>query len=147
MSRHRICTILGIVQAKNYPYENKYTCGKGCAVGMFLRNIVTIGLSKKQLGGPMPESRIDQNKIAVQWKARGFSFGVFIDAPGQVWQDFIHDTDELVMVVQGDLDLEMQGKTIRCDLGQEVFIPAGVLHTVRNVGTTTSRWFYGYKND
>jgi len=31
------------------------------------------------------------------------------------------------------------------DAGDEVFIPAPALHTVRNVGGTTARWLYGYR--
>ena len=86
-----------------------------------------------------------QQKIALDWKARGFSFGVYTDPPGQVWKDFVHDSDELLMVVQGEVELEMQEETIRCSIGQEILIPAGVVHTVRNVGKTGSQWLYGYK--
>ncbi len=93
----------------------------------------------------MGKARIEQAKILAQWKARGFSFGIFTDPPGQVWNDFVHDTDELLMVVQGEMELEMQGKRIRCEIGQEILIPAGAMHTVRNIGKTGSQWLYGYK--
>jgi mannose-6-phosphate isomerase-like protein (cupin superfamily) len=55
-------------------------------------------------------------------------------------------TDELLMVVEGDLELEMQGRTFRPKKGEEVFIAAREPHSVRNVGGTTARWLYGYKN-
>lgn len=44
------------------------------------------------------------------------------------------------MVLEGELELEMQGKTFRPTSGEEVFIPARVTHSVRNVGETTTQW-------
>ncbi len=49
------------------------------------------------------------------------------------------------MVLEGELELEMQGRTFRPKRGEEVLIPARARHTVRNVGGTTARWLYGYK--
>lgn len=49
------------------------------------------------------------------------------------------------MVLEGELELEMQGKTFRPTSGEEVFIPARGTHSVRNVGETTTQWFYGYQ--
>lgn len=57
----------------------------------------------------------------------------------------MHSVDELVLIMEGELEVEMQGKTFRPEVGEEVFIPAKVVHAVRNVGGTTSRWLYGYK--
>ena len=36
--------------------------------------------------------------------------------------------------------------TIRCVIGQEILIPAKVVHSVRNTGQTGSQWLYGYRN-
>ena len=49
------------------------------------------------------------------------------------------------MVLEGELELEMHGRTFRPKRGEEVLIPARVRYTVRNVGGTTARWLYGYK--
>ena len=49
------------------------------------------------------------------------------------------------MVLEGNVEFEINGKVLRPAAGEEVFIPAGVLHSVRNTGKTTSRWLYGYK--
>ena len=94
----------------------------------------------------LKETDINQQKIAENWNSRGFSFGIFTDPPGQVWSNFVHATDELIMLVQGEMDLEMRGKTISCEIGREILIPANTHHTVCNGGKTTSRWFYGYKD-
>ena len=90
---------------------------------------------------------IEPSKVAKRWNDLGFSFGVFTDPPGQVWKDFVHNTDELFMVIQGEMELEMEGRKTRCEIGKEVRIPANVIHTVRNVGKTGSQWLYGYKRE
>ncbi len=92
------------------------------------------------------EQRLNSARIKKDWQARGFSCGLWVDPPGQVWEDYVHATDELVMVLEGELELEMSGKTFRPTIGEEVFIPAHVTHSVRNVGGTTARWLYGYKS-
>ena len=88
---------------------------------------------------------IDRDKIERDWAARGYSCGLWVDPPGRVWADFVHDTDELVLLLEGEQEFEMGGKTYRLDPGQELLIPAGALHTARNVGAVTSKWLYGYK--
>ena len=89
---------------------------------------------------------MNQEKIKKDWESRGYSFGVFKDPPGQVWADFVHRTDELVMLAEGEIELEIEGKTQRPLICQEVFIPANVIHTVRNVGNTNNVWYYCYRS-
>jgi mannose-6-phosphate isomerase-like protein (cupin superfamily) len=89
--------------------------------------------------------KLDRAQIAKDWQARGFSCGLWVDPPGQVWEDYVHETDELLMILEGELELEMQGKTFRPAIGEEVLIPARTNHSVRNIGGTTARWLYGYK--
>ncbi|MDX1387433.1 MAG: cupin domain-containing protein [bacterium] len=87
----------------------------------------------------------DAKKVQQNWESRGFSFGIFEDPPGRCWEDFVHGEDELFMVLEGKVELEM-GKQVRlAEVGEEILIPAGVLHSVRNRGDTPSKWFYGYK--
>ena len=88
---------------------------------------------------------VDRDRIAGDWQRRGFSCGLWTDPPGQVWEDFVHATDELVMPIEGQIELEFGGATVRPEIGEEVLIPARAAHTVRNVGGTTARWLYGYQ--
>ena len=90
-------------------------------------------------------SSVDEAALEANWYSRGFSFGVWIDPPGQVWADFVHGTDELVMLIEGRLELSFNGTTLQPERGQEVLIPAGASHTVVNIGATTNRWLYGYR--
>jgi len=88
---------------------------------------------------------VDLDRIEEDWRARGFACGLWVDPPGQRWEGYMHGVDELVMVVEGSVELELQGEIFQPEIGQEVFIPAGAVHSVRNVGMTMSRWLYGYR--
>ena len=87
-----------------------------------------------------------QEKIRENWESRGYSFGVFKDPPGQVWADFVHWSDELIVLGGGDIEIEIEGKSQQPQIGEEVFIPANAIHTVRNIGKTNNVWYFGYKN-
>ena len=62
--------------------------------------------------------------IKQNWNSRGYSFGVFRDPPGQVWADFVNRTDELVVLAEGEIEVEVEGKAERFQIGGMVFIPA-----------------------
>lgn len=83
-------------------------------------------------------------KIEKEWKARGYTCGLWMDPPGQKWENFQHETEELFMLIDGDVELEINGAIQRPSKGKEIVIPAKVPHSVRNKGRTPSRWLYGY---
>jgi mannose-6-phosphate isomerase-like protein (cupin superfamily) len=88
---------------------------------------------------------INRSDVAARWNDRGFSCDLWIDLPGRVWADFVHEVDELVMVVQGRVEFEIDGVFHLPEIGEELLISARALHTVRNLGGTESRWLYGYE--
>ena len=67
---------------------------------------------------------MNSDHIKRDWHSRGYSFGVFRDHPGQVWADFVHQTDELVVLAEGEIEVEIEGKAERFQIGEMVFIPA-----------------------
>lgn len=87
---------------------------------------------------------MDRDAIARDWQARGFGCDLWTDPPGQVWADFVHATDELVMLIEGDIELRFAGQVLRPAVGEEVLVPANTPHTVINVGAKRNRWLYGY---
>jgi quercetin dioxygenase-like cupin family protein len=89
--------------------------------------------------------RVDRAAVERSWRERGFSCGLWVDRPGQVWADFVHDTDELVMVIDGEVEFEFEGRVHRPSPGEELLIPARARHTVRNLGLSDSHWLYGYR--
>ena len=72
----------------------------------------------------------DPGAVALDWSRRGYSCHRFIDPPGQRWEDFVHDCNEVV--------------TVTAAPGDEVFIPKGARHSVRNLHDGTCIWLYGY---
>jgi len=87
---------------------------------------------------------VDPDAVRADWAARGYSCHAFTDPPGQAWRDFVHDTNELVTVVEGRLDLEIAGRRVTAGPGDEVFIPRGARHSVFNVYDGTTHWLFGY---
>jgi mannose-6-phosphate isomerase-like protein (cupin superfamily) len=90
-------------------------------------------------------STVERSAVERSWRERGFSCGLWIDPPGQVWADYVHEVDELVMVVEGEVEFEIDGRAHRPSPGEELLIPARARHTVRNLGRSESRWLYGYR--
>ena len=88
---------------------------------------------------------VDRERVAADWAARGFGCDLWVDPPGRRWEDFVHPTDELVMLLEGEQEFEIEGVVSRPAIGGELLIPAGAVHSARNVGRTTSRWLYGYR--
>ena len=89
---------------------------------------------------------MERNKIQVEWKDRGYTFGVYNDPPGHRWENYVHESDELFMVAEGKVEVQLGKKKWSPKVGEEILIPAGQKHSVRNVGRMTSKWFYGYKH-
>jgi mannose-6-phosphate isomerase-like protein (cupin superfamily) len=87
---------------------------------------------------------VDEDGVAADWAARGYSCHRFTDPPGQEWRDFVHDTNEVVTVVEGRLKLTVAAESVTAGPGDEVFIPRGAAHTVRNIHGGTTRWLFGY---
>ncbi len=86
----------------------------------------------------------NRQQIAADWAARGCSCELWTDPPGQRWEDFTHATDELVTVLEGDMEFEVEGQVHHPQLGEELLIPAGAVHSARNIGSMTAHWLYGY---
>lgn len=87
---------------------------------------------------------IDPHQVGQEWRARGFSCERFNDPPGREWRDFVHDCDELVTVIEGRLLFTVAGETCSVGPGDELLIPRGRRHSVKNVHDRTTHWLYGY---
>ncbi len=88
---------------------------------------------------------LSREEIKKDWTARGFSCDLWVDTPGQRWENFTHETDEIVTVLEGNMEFEVEGKVYHPRVGEELIIPARAVHSARNIGKITARWLYGYK--
>ena len=48
-------------------------------------------------------------------------------------------------VLEGEMGFEVAKQVHHPKVGDELLIPAGAVHSARNVGKTTARWLYGYR--
>lgn len=87
---------------------------------------------------------VEAKKVEASWLMQGFSFGIFRDSPGQEWNDFVHDTDEFVVVAEGELTIRVGAETANCEAGDLVRIPRGSVHSLKTTSQGGSVWFYGY---
>ncbi len=87
---------------------------------------------------------VDREAVASDWRDRGYSCGLFVDPPGQEWNNFVHDVNELVIVAEGKLEMSVGDASFVVEEGDEVFIPKGANHSLKNIHPGTSRWLYGY---
>ena len=51
-----------------------------------------------------------------------------------MWADFVRTVDDLVMPIDGTLELRFLGNILRLGPGRVVLIPARASHAVRNAG-------------
>ncbi len=89
---------------------------------------------------------VDHAAVRSAWLDEGFSFGVFRDPPGQEWNDFVHASDEYVLVAEGRLQIRVGSEQAMAEPGDLVRIPKGVRHSLKTVSKDGSVWLYGYGN-
>lgn len=89
-------------------------------------------------------SPVDRDSVADNWRARGYSCGLFVDLPGQQWLDFVHDSNELVTVLEGRLEMRIGDQRFVMEPGDEVIIPRDAVHSVINAHDGVTKWLYGY---
>ena len=93
----------------------------------------------------MQPTKVDREAVRRDWAAQGFSCDVWVDPPDQIWHDLLHEVDGIVLLLEGESLVEMPEKTVRMQPGDEIVIPAGVRHTVRNCGAGPARWLHGFR--
>jgi mannose-6-phosphate isomerase-like protein (cupin superfamily) len=92
---------------------------------------------------------VDCERVRRAWAGEGFSFGVFRDPPGQAWNDFAHNTDEDVLVAEGEMEITVGTASFEADPGGRIRIPRHIRRSLRTASASGSVWLYGYseRND
>lgn len=67
--------------------------------------------------------QMDAKKIRQQWESRSFSFGIFRDPLGRVWPDFSHSIEEVVILAEGQVEIEVEGQMYKPVIGEETLSP------------------------
>lgn len=80
------------------------------------------------------------------WIERGFSFGVGTIKAGDGIKEAVHDKqDELVFMEKGRYEFVVDKNSFIQEGGEEVLIPAGTTHSIKNLSGRDSKIYYGYK--
>ena len=90
------------------------------------------------------EPPVDGEAVAADWRERGYSCHLFVDPPGREWNGFVHASNELVTVAEGRLELTVGEQRVIAGPGDEIYIPRGAVHSVKNIADGTTRWYFGY---
>ena len=58
--------------------------------------------------------------------------------PGASFPRHRHPGEEIIYVIEGSIEYEVDGKPVTVKAGGVLFIPAGTVHAAKNVGTTNA---------
>src|SRR5262245_7700431 len=59
-------------------------------------------------------------------------------APGAVFPSHTHPGEEIIYVIEGTWGYEIAGKPVTAKAGDVLFVPAGTIHSAKNVGAGTA---------
>jgi quercetin dioxygenase-like cupin family protein len=60
-------------------------------------------------------------------------------APGSKFGKHLHPGEEVIYILEGMIEYEVEGKPpMRLKAGDILFIPAGIIHSAKNVGTSNA---------
>ena len=88
---------------------------------------------------------MNSNLLNLDWNSRGHTFGIFKDSPGQVWADFVHKTDELVVLAEGEIEIEIEGKSQRPKITETKTSKTKTTQAHKNAKNNKSRILYENK--
>ena len=55
--------------------------------------------------------------------------------PGAVLPGHTHPGEEIIYVIEGEWEYEISGRAVKAKAGDVLFVPAGAIHSAKNVGT------------
>ena len=58
--------------------------------------------------------------------------------PGVAFGRHTHPGEEIIYVLEGTLEYQIDGKPVTVKPGDVLFVPAGTVHSVKNVGTSNA---------
>jgi len=87
-----------------------------------------------------------KEEIEKSWTTRGFSFGIGEIKAGDGVNEAVHDDmDELVLMEEGTYEFIIGDISFTQNGEEEILIPAGVVHSIKNMSAKDSIIYYGYK--
>lgn len=101
--------------------------------------------SAHEHSGELPAPKFDAKGIArtetvrTEFDSNRQAIQVRVDfAQGASFPKHSHPGVEIAYVLSGSIEYEMDGKTIRLQAGESLYIPAGAVHSAKNIGSKTT---------
>ena len=107
-------------------------------VGMFAASALLIGGDSAAPQGQAAWSgvtRTDLQRHDLSAPGREVVQATIALAPGVTAPDHSHPGEEIIYVLQGSFEYRVAGKPVRLEPGGVLFIPAGVIHSAKNIGS------------
>lgn len=104
---------------------------------MITGSVTTLHMAQAQQMQGIQRADLIKNDISVNGHE---AVQVRVDiAPGALAIKHSHPGEEIAYVLEGALEYQLEGRApVTLQAGQSLFIPAGVVHSARNVGSRTA---------
>jgi cupin 2 domain-containing protein len=88
---------------------------------------------------------LDLKALEQQLHREGFDHTyVWADGPHAHYSDHTHSTETAHVILDGEMTLTMDGRSLTCRVGDRVDVPAGAVHSAR-MGASGCRYLIGEK--
>ena len=89
---------------------------------------------------------LDIETLKAEYEKRGFKCEISTSEPGEDWvsQEEGHEAEEVYILLEGELELSLQGQTYRPAIGEVFVVPAGEPHTFKSNKFSRYYWIYDY---
>lgn len=85
------------------------------------------------------------NQVVNQWENQGFTCEIWTSPPGGGWSDPGHSTDEIFVLLEGEMMVVMGDKKYNLQIGEEFLVPAKEPHETVNMGEIPNRFYWIHK--
>lgn len=88
----------------------------------------------------------DMEKLLAEYKEQGFKCELCTHVPSEGWTspEKGHGADEIYILLEGDMEVDLYGKTHSPTLGEAFRIPAHEPHALRITGSQPSTFYWIY---
>ena len=94
---------------------------------------LALNMARAQQMGGVKRTDLQQHDLSIPGR-EVIQVRVDID-PGVVAPNHRHPGEEIIYVLEGTLEYQVEGKLATLKAGDVLFIPAGAVHSAKNVGT------------
>ncbi|HEX9758418.1 MAG TPA: AraC family ligand binding domain-containing protein [Nitrospiria bacterium] len=87
---------------------------------------------------------IDRKKIAAEVQREGFDPYLISDPPGATYPPHSHRETKLLVILSGNMEVNIQGEGFSCSPGDRLLIPGNMEHSAK-VGENGCQFFWSEK--